>query len=156
VAALDFAALENFWRSELGERIRAQAANVRRELPFTARFDPAELDAIVHAQNGTERRSPIRREGFSDEFVVVQGVADLVVMLPEEIWLLDFKTDAMTKLEVEAKKSFYAPQLQLYALALEQIYGRRVTNAWLHFLACNETVTVTSATSAPELPHPAG
>jgi hypothetical protein len=41
------------------------------------------------------RPSPARNQepGLEAEFVVVQGVADLVVLLPEEIWLVDFKTD---------------------------------------------------------------
>jgi len=160
-AALDFAALLAFWRSPIGGQIRAQAARVKRELPFTARFAPAELDGIVHSQ---ERRSPTRLEpvstfetrrvgdrrsdadnGAPDEFVIVQGVADLVVVLLEEIWLLDFKTDDVTRSDVEAKRTFYAPQLRLYALALERIYGKSVTESWLHFLACNETVSVDPA-----------
>ncbi|MSU59243.1 MAG: hypothetical protein EXS35_13930 [Pedosphaera sp.] len=132
-AALDFAALEGFWSSEIGKKIRSQAGCVQRELPFTARFAPAELDSIV------QRAAPGRAD---DEFVIVQGVADLVVLLPEEIWLLDFKTDAMSRGEVEVKEKFYAPQLQLYALALERIYGRRVTSCWLHFLACGVTTAV--------------
>jgi ATP-dependent helicase/nuclease subunit A len=155
--ALDFAALEGFWRSAIGEKIRTQAANVKRELPFTARFAPAELDEIVHrakrrspnqldAIRDETRRSGDRRSGAasgaSDEFVIVQGVEDLVVLLPEEIWLLDFKTDDVTKSGVETKKTFYAPQLRLYARALARIYGKPVTESWLHFLACCKTVSV--------------
>jgi ATP-dependent helicase/nuclease subunit A len=135
-AALDFTALEGFWRSSVGKKIRARAANVKRELPFTARFAPAELDGIVGRPNPP---------AGGDDFVIVQGVADLVVLLPEEIWLLDFKTDDATKSEVGAKQVFYAPQLRLYALALGRIYGQRVTESWLHFLACGETVRVTGA-----------
>ena len=135
-AALDFAALESFWQSSVGKRIRMQAANVKRELPFTARFVPAELDEIIGRSN---------QPGDGDDFVIVQGVADLVVLLPEEIWLLDFKTDDVTKSEAEAKQVFYAPQLRLYAMALARIYGKRVTESWLHFLACGETVSVDRA-----------
>ena len=60
------------------------AENVKRELAFTARFSPAELAEIIGAK---------AEAGLENEFVVVQGVADLVVLLPEEIWLVDFKTD---------------------------------------------------------------
>jgi ATP-dependent helicase/nuclease subunit A len=132
-AALDFTALAGFWRSTIGEKIRAQAANVKRELAFTARFAPDELDEIIG-------RPPPRKP--VDEYVIVQGVADLVVLLPEEIWLLDFKTDDVTKSGVKAKHIHYAPQLRLYALALERIYNRRVAERWLHFLACGETISV--------------
>jgi ATP-dependent helicase/nuclease subunit A len=127
--ALDFEALAAFWRSEVGKHIRARAEWVRRELEFTARFAPAELDEIT--------RSPAAE--LDGEFIVVQGVADLVVLLPEEIWLLDFKTDDVTPAEVESRAAFYAPQVKLYARALGRIYRRPVTNAWLHFLARAET-----------------
>jgi ATP-dependent helicase/nuclease subunit A len=74
------------------------------------------------------------------EFVVVQGVADLAVLLPGEIWLVDFKTDEITANELREKKRLYEPQLKLYALALEKIYSRPVTERWLHFLSARKTV----------------
>ena len=112
-----------FWQSEIGKSIRAEAKNVRRELPFTARFLPAELPhkSVAEPPEG--------------EFVVVQGAADLVVVLPGEIWLVDFKTDQMTAAELPEKVKFYELQLRLYALALSRIYGRPVSRVYLHFLA---------------------
>jgi ATP-dependent helicase/nuclease subunit A len=130
-AALNLEDIAAFWSSEPGQKIRAQTANVRRELAFTARFSPAELAAITGVKS---------EPGLEDEFVVVQGVADLVVLLPEEIWLVDFKTDEITANELQEKKRLYAPQLKLYALALEKIYSRPVTARWLHFLSARKTV----------------
>jgi ATP-dependent helicase/nuclease subunit A len=124
-----------FWNSEPGRKIRAQAANIRRELAFTARFSPAELAAITGAKSAPE---------LEDEFVVVQGVADLVVLLPEEIWLADFKTDEVRPAELPEKTRLYAPQLKLYAHALEKIYSRPVTERWLHFLAARRTEKIQS------------
>jgi ATP-dependent helicase/nuclease subunit A len=77
--------------------------------------------------------------GLADEFVVVQGVADLVVLLPKEIWLLDFKTDDPFGNDLPARVKTYTPQLRLYALALEKIHARPVTRCWLHFLAARRT-----------------
>ncbi len=82
---LDLPALTAFWNSDLGRKIRAQAPAVRRELPFTARFQPDALAPIIGDQAAAIR----------DEFIIVQGVADLIVLLPEEIWLVDFKTDEL-------------------------------------------------------------
>ena len=130
-AALNLEDIAAFWSSAPGRKIRAQASNVRRELAFTARFSPAELAAITGTKSGP---------GLEAEFVVVQGVADLVVLLPEEIWLVDFKTDEVTANELREKKRFYEPQLKLYALALEKIYSRPVTARWLHFLSARKTV----------------
>lgn len=133
VAALDLTALAGFWAGPIGRKICGHAAVTKRELPFTARFAPAELDEITGVATG---------KNSGDDFVVVQGVADLVVFLPEEIWLLDFKTDAVSAPEMEAKTAEYAPQLKLYAMALSRIYRKPVTERWLHFLAAGMTVSL--------------
>jgi len=130
IQSLDFAALAAFWRSELGLRIRANAAHVRRELAFTSRFSPRDLAELV----GTKVDATLE-----DEFVIVQGVADLVVILPEEIWLVDFKTDEVTEAQVASKKAIYEPQLLFYAAALERIYKKPATEVWLHFLSLQKS-----------------
>ncbi len=132
---LDFAALMDFWKSELGGRIRAQTADqVQRELPFTARLSPADLAAL---------KLPVPPDLPADEFLVVQGVVDLAVIRPAEIWLLDFKTDQL-KAEARAEKVLiYQPQIQLYALALARIYRRPVTQTWLHFLTLRHSERLT-------------
>jgi ATP-dependent helicase/nuclease subunit A len=132
-AVLDVEALADFWDSPIGKKMRANISSIRRELPFTARFGPDELDKILG------KDSPA---GLKDEFVVVQGVADLVVLLPKETWLVDFKTDDVSAKELSEKTKAYSPQLQLYARALEKIYSRPVTNCLLHFLAARKTVEV--------------
>lgn len=134
-ASLDLAAIESFWRSDCGLMIREAAARIHRELPFTARFSPAELEALGVMSGG----------GVRDDFVVVQGVADLAVILPEEIWIVDFKTDRVTESELAEKTKTYEPQLRLYALALSRIYGRPVTRLLLHFLDLRRTVTLAGA-----------
>jgi len=129
-AALDLPALAAFWNSALGEKIRTHAAAVQRELPFTARFSPEVIAGIIGGQ---------AQDTLAEEFIVVQGVADLVVLLPQEIWLVDFKTDEVRTDELAGKVELYRPQLQLYAVALEQIYSRRVTLRALHFLTARQT-----------------
>jgi ATP-dependent helicase/nuclease subunit A len=132
-AALDLEAIADFWNSPPGKKIRAQAVNVRRELAFTAKFSPPELAEIL----GTKPEA-----GLENEFVVVQGVADLVVLLPEEIWLVDFKTDDLHTGDLPARTKIYAPQLKLYALALAKIYARPVSACWLHFLSLRRSVSI--------------
>ncbi|HEY1489402.1 MAG TPA: UvrD-helicase domain-containing protein, partial [Verrucomicrobiae bacterium] len=132
-AVMDLEALTAFWNSEPGKKIRANAGNVRRELPFTARFSPAEIAEI------TGKKSAV---GLENEFVIVQGVADLVVLLPQEIWLVDFKTDEVGVEDLQAKIKSYTPQLKLYAGALARIFARPVTNGWLHFLSARRTVKI--------------
>jgi len=135
--ALDLAAIAAFWNSTAGREIREQAIHVRRELTFTARFQPAELSSVI----GLPPVAATSQE-LAGEFVVVQGVADLAVLLPQEIWLVDFKTDSLAASELADKIEHYRPQLKLYAQALAKIYGRPVTRCWLHFLAARQTVAI--------------
>jgi len=132
-AVLDLPALAAFWNSELGKNIRVNAENVRRELPFTARFSPEEIAQI------TGKRTDAT---MANEFIVVQGVADLVVLLPDEIWLVDFKTDQVGAGDLPTKIKTYKPQLWLYAGALAKIFARPVTNCWLHFLSAQRTENI--------------
>jgi ATP-dependent helicase/nuclease subunit A len=175
-AQLDFVALAEFWQSDLGLQILAQSNNVRRELEFTARFSPQELsDALpptlspIGGEGGGERDSLIVRnqvqkeqetpkeqhgakiqhtEPIVPEYVVVQGAADLVVLLPHEIWLVDFKTDRMTLTDKYAKVRQYEPQLRLYSLALSKIFQRPMTQAHLHFLALRLSVKIEPSSAA--------
>jgi ATP-dependent helicase/nuclease subunit A len=132
-AALDLAGIGAFWASREGRKILSQRKRVQRELPFTAKFSPAEVDVIIGAKTPP---------GLEDEFVVVQGVADLVVVLPGEIWLVDFKTDEINARGLAERRRLYEPQLKLYVEALSRIYSRPVTNCWLHFLAARQTVNL--------------
>jgi ATP-dependent helicase/nuclease subunit A len=132
-ALLDFNGLAAFWRSNLGERIRAQQNALRRELRFTVRLASNEVAELIG--------DPIAPE-LADEFVIVQGVVDLAVVLPERIWLVDFKTDAVKSDELPDKTRFYEPQLKLYARALSEIYRRPVSEAWLYFLNVGKAVEV--------------
>jgi ATP-dependent helicase/nuclease subunit A len=79
---------------------------------------------------------------LATEFVVVQGVVDLAVVLPQEIWLVDFKTDAVKSDDLPDKTRFYEPQLKLYARALSEVYRRPVSEAWLYFLTAGKAVEV--------------
>ena len=133
IACLDFAALANFWCSALGTQLLEHSACIQRELAFTARFDSATLTSL-----GAREFAAVG----SAEFVIVQGVIDLVVILPAEIWLLDFKTDHFQSLELTEKINLYRPQLDLYAQAISQIQGRPVTRRWLHFLSHRQTVAL--------------
>ena len=130
-AHLDFAGLAAFWDSDLGRRIREKPQSVKRELAFTARFSADELSRITGNPADPDLEA---------EFVVVQGVADLAVVLPKEIWLVDFKTDSVAPADLAAKAQSYEPQLRLYAQALSRIYRRPVSECWLYFLSLQKAV----------------
>lgn len=140
VGALDFVGLAAFWQSDLGTKLRALPANVvNREMPFTARFQLPELEALLHPGD----RSELSARDPESDFVVIQGVADVAVLLPDEIWLLDFKTDRLRdETELAARMKHYEPQLKIYALALSRIFRKPVTQCWLHFLATRQSVAI--------------
>jgi ATP-dependent helicase/nuclease subunit A len=122
------------WNSVPGQKIRRQLPEfVKRELALTAKFSIAELDEILGKTSGAN---------LEDEFIVVQGRVDLAVLLPKEIWLMDFKTDNLDEGEFSKKEEDYRKQLRLYSSALAKIYSRPVTNCWLHFLSAQKTVDV--------------
>jgi ATP-dependent helicase/nuclease subunit A len=133
VACLNFEGLAAFWQSEAGAQLRLHAPLIRRELPFTARFAASDL-----ARLGAEEFAA----GGPREFVVVQGVIDLAAFLPDQIWLVDFKTDHFPADELSEKIRSYRPQLDLYAEAISRIHGRPVTRRWLYFLSHRHTAVI--------------
>jgi hypothetical protein len=86
--ALNFGDLTAFWQSEVGVALRKVSPTcLNREMEFTARLTAGDLKQLPALGLGGALAA--------DDFIVVQGQVDLAVLLPEEIWLLDFKTDAV-------------------------------------------------------------
>jgi ATP-dependent helicase/nuclease subunit A len=130
---LDFTAMAAFWNSETGRKILGQTDQLHREHPFTSRLNAADFAKLNLSKN----------ENFlPNEFVVLQGVIDVAVILPEEIWLLDFKTDQIKASELAERAEHYRQQVALYSDAMKKIYNRPVTEVWLHFLALGKTVNL--------------
>jgi len=76
------------------------------------------------------------------ESVLVQGIVDLAVITPKEIWLIDFKTDQLMSNEVATRLQMYEPQIKLYAASLSRIFQRPVSESWLYFLELRRTVAI--------------
>ena len=112
---LDVSRIRRFVEGEAFAKICA-ADEVLRELDFITAL-PAE--AVLAAQ-GTEG---VRAEG---EQVLVQGIADLVLVYPDHLELLDYKTDRR-KTEADFLRAYRA-QLNLYALAIDKRFApKKVT-----------------------------
>ncbi len=129
--ALDLNAIAAFWTSPVGQKILSASSDLHREIPFSARFTRDDLMKVGLATSLPE-----------GEFVVVQGTIDLAVIRNDEMWILDFKTDAIKESGLKSALDNYAPQLRLYASALSRIYKRPVTKRWLHFLTLSKTLEV--------------
>jgi ATP-dependent helicase/nuclease subunit A len=126
VALIDWEGIAAFWTTDFGQEICRRTTEVRRELPFTFQLRNEDLTEL-----GLEGALPVP----PGEFIVTQGVADLVVFGEREIWLIDFKTDSVKPSEIVAKVAEYRAQVALYALALTRIYRKPVTRRGLFFIA---------------------
>lgn len=98
-------------------------------------------DVFVSSELG-RRAAAATRAGREWDFIVdidgtlVRGTVDLWFEENGEIILVDYKTDIAPSPEA------YAPQLALYALALERALGKRPLEAWLFFLRSQNPVRV--------------
>ncbi len=108
---LDERRLLRFFTGEAFARIRA-AERIEREYAFITAL-PAR--AVMAAQG-----TPLRDDA-EDAQVLVQGIADLVLIYPDHIELLDYKTDH-NKTEQDFL-NVYRPQLNMYALALNKRFA---------------------------------
>jgi ATP-dependent helicase/nuclease subunit A len=123
--------LSRFWSSEIGGRLLAARDNLHRELPFTMAIQVSELVALNLVPSD---------DAESKEKLILQGVVDLAMISPTEIWILDFKTDRISRRDLPDRVLHHQTQLRLYSLALGRIYNRPVTQAWLHFLKTGDTI----------------
>lgn len=78
-----------------------------------------------------------------DEKIMVVGIIDLFFENEKgEIILLDYKTDYVTKENLEEVKNRYKIQLDLYKSAIEEISGKKVVKKGLYLFGINEYVEV--------------
>ena len=108
---LDAVCIRRFVESEAFAKI-CDAEQVLRELPFITAL-PA--GAVLAAQGHEELPAA------ADAQVLVQGIADLVLVYPDHLELLDYKTDRR-KAESDFLRAYRA-QLNLYAIAIEKRFA---------------------------------
>jgi ATP-dependent exoDNAse (exonuclease V) beta subunit len=97
--------------------------------PEAQRLASVFLDSDLGRRAGKSTRVAREWDFIADiDDTLVRGTIDLWFEEDGEIHLVDYKTDAV------ARPGDYAPQLALYALAMERAFGKRPARAWLHFL----------------------
>jgi ATP-dependent helicase/nuclease subunit A len=120
--SVDADAILAFFKSDLGRIVFDKGNQVMREWPFT----------YAQPVGG----SPAR------EFVVVQGVIDMLVQTPKGLVVIDFKTDRVVGDEVMSRAEVYRRQVSLYADAAAAILKKPVAAKWLYFLTAHQAVQV--------------
>jgi ATP-dependent helicase/nuclease subunit A len=114
----------SFFQTPLGERIRT-SDNVIREFKFSI---------LWGGEEGTTE--------CQEDMVLLQGVVDCAVIENDGIVLVDFKTDRVTDLTLDAVTQGYVPQVHAYAQALEKIYQKNVKQMLLYFFHMGKFVEV--------------
>jgi len=103
------------------------------------------------------RATRIARESdflMAVEDVVLRGQIDLWFEEAGELVLLDYKTDEIKPRDAASRAVLYAPQLRLYALALERQLGRPPAQAFVYFLRPGVAVPVSLERSLIDDPEP--
>ncbi|MBQ4324347.1 MAG: UvrD-helicase domain-containing protein [Clostridia bacterium] len=119
---------------------------VRREFRFNT-YLPAALFT----------EDPARRAALEGENLFVQGVIDALIETEEgELILVDYKTDRLTREELESPQlaarklvGRHGTQLRYYALAAELIFGKRPTHTYLYALQSGLCYEVPDEPPAP-------
>ncbi len=113
--AVELSKVRAFLDGPLGQRILA-SPHVERERRFTAMI-PASL-------------AEPDRHGGSGETVVLQGAVDCLFVENGKLHIVDFKTDRINA--VQELWDRYAPQVLLYAAAMEEVTGQEVAETILY------------------------
>jgi len=126
-AVVDVEAIADFFASPLGRRILQAEGRVSRELAFTLAVPAREV------------YRDLPPEAAADDVVIVQGMIDLLLEEDDGFVLVDYKTD---RREPEQAALRYGTQIRLYRRAVEEILGRPVKEAYLHFLASRRSIAM--------------
>ena len=130
---LDAGRIRRFVESEAFARICA-ADEVLRELDFITALPAAE---VLTAQGN----APADSAAVAQAKVLVQGIADLVLVFPDHLELLDYKTDRR-KSEADFLAAYRA-QLDLYALAISKRFAPKpVTYKGIYSLELGKLIEV--------------
>jgi ATP-dependent helicase/nuclease subunit A len=65
---------------------------------------------------------------------MVRGRIDAMLLTPQQIEIIDYKTDRVAPEKIAERAAFYQPQVALYRRAIQQITGRAVQTVRLVFL----------------------
>lgn len=74
--------------------------------------------------------------------ILVQGIIDLYFIEGDKCILIDYKTDYVDKDTISEKLDEYKKQLLLYKMALENIKGLQVPEAYLYFSRIKEFIKI--------------
>ncbi len=139
--------IAKFFKSKLGQTVLDKNNLARREWPFTfavpaSQWDESEVLVSPHLYGGGHCEAEGRSNLTSDDFIIVQGIIDLLIKTPDGLVIIDFKTDDVSAESASKRAELYRGQLDLYAQAAAAITGCNILSKWLYFLRTGTAVEV--------------
>jgi ATP-dependent helicase/nuclease subunit A len=127
-AQINRSSIQWFYQTDLGQTLLKHGNLVKREQPFSMLKEAATIF-----------------QGFDepDAELLIHGIIDGYIELPDRILLYDFKTDAVFGSEAQIEKKMrdrYYGQLRLYCQALEQALNKPVTETYLVLLSAKKII----------------
>ncbi len=120
--AVDVRAIVRFLRSDLAARIR-KSKQVEREYRFSLLRPVRDFSSLD-----------------ADDSVLLQGVVDCFFEEDGELVVVDFKTDHVSRAQLDERAEHYRPQLEAYSMALTRVLGKKVKEKVLYFFSAGEEV----------------
>jgi ATP-dependent helicase/nuclease subunit A len=120
-AMVDVESLAWFVSTPLADAIRDAGAGYRREFSYITAEALGVFDRSLDAP--------------TDDHVLVRGIVDGILPAEGGLEIVDFKTDAVRRKDVEERAERYRPQMELYARAMARLWGKPVRKCWLVFLS---------------------
>ena len=120
--AADAYAIVRFLRSDLAARIR-KSKQVEREYRFSLLRPVRDFSSLD-----------------ADDSVLLQGVVDCFFEEDGELVVVDFKTDHVSRAQLDERAEHYRPQLEVYSMALTRVMGKKVKEKVLYFFSAGEEV----------------
>ena len=118
--AADAYAIVRFLRSDLAARIR-KSKQVEREYRFSLLRPVRDFSSLD-----------------ADDSVLLQGVVDCFFEEDGELVVVDFKTDHVSRAQLDERAEHYRPQLEAYSMALTRVMGKKVKEKVLYFFSAGE------------------
>ena len=125
-AAIHCEDITAFFASPLAKRME-KAQKVLRELRFIGELTPEQLAPYTDLVKGQEP-------------VVLNGIADCVLLEEGSAVVIDYKTDRVKTEDVLLER--YRGQLELYAMLLSETLGCPVRECWIYSFALGRAVQV--------------
>ena len=117
IPQIDCSKIAGFFTSELGMKIRS-SNRVLREFKFSILVD-----------------GNCYGEGLEGEKILLQGVVDFALIEEDGITIIDYKTDYVSKDNLQNLIAKYKAQIEAYADALSRIYELPIKSKQIYFFS---------------------